>query len=584
MSLTTTATDDEDGHGEDEEEEEEEDENERTSTSKSGGGGSEKGGEPKKKGKSTKAKWKKIKNAVGVSKEVTSATMRRAQLRIGILEKQPQERTREEVLVLEELMLRIKFLEQLARPSRLEICRVASYKQLETGNVLFQQGDAGDAFYIVLSGSVSVSVRDPNTGIEMVVASCMTGQCFGELALQDPSSKRAATVATREPTEFLVVYSEDYNRILKHLISDELNEKLNFLLHVPVFRDVPTQNMQALASVLTTRTFTRGKVIAKQGSESDELFLIKRGCCRLVKEVKLDKRGHKEVCTLRRQVLGGGLNTLCDNLRLPPISGDPLYFEQPHRKVQARLRRVEKEASVASLNSPARTSFGAGLLATPRADRGDGDADVDGGGEAASAVPSRVPSFSEAAESSSRHVPTFVSTGFPQGDNTGSLTDRTTGRSTNRRRPSNLPTLPSALSKDVSYVSDTKGDPWLEHEISFATPGRKPRVFLELGLLRMHDYFGEVGHGNRSFRSSSVVADGIVECYVLNKWDFQRRLTEETVSIINQNMMAYKDDEEIRREFSRSVKWLRYKQRILRETTVDFKGEKRRQAFSSLMK
>ena len=80
VSLTTTATDDEDGHGEDEEEEE--DENERTSTSKSGGGGSEKGGEPKKKGKSTKAKWKKIKNAVGVSKEVTSATMRRAQLRI----------------------------------------------------------------------------------------------------------------------------------------------------------------------------------------------------------------------------------------------------------------------------------------------------------------------------------------------------------------------------------------------------------------------------------------------------------------------------------------------------------------------
>ena len=143
-SLTTTATDDEDGHDKDEEEEEE-DENERTSTSKSGGGGSEKGGEPKKKGKSTKAKWKKIKNAVGVSKEVTSATMRRAQLRIGILEKQPQERTREEVLVLEELMLRIKFLEQLARPSRLEICRVASYKQLETGNVLFQQGDAGDA-------------------------------------------------------------------------------------------------------------------------------------------------------------------------------------------------------------------------------------------------------------------------------------------------------------------------------------------------------------------------------------------------------------------------------------------------------
>ena len=231
MSLTTTATDDEDGHDEDEEEEEEEEgENERPSTSKSGGGGSEKGGEPKKKGKSTKAKWKKIKNAVGVSKEVTSATMRRAQLRIGILEKQPQDRTREEVLVLEELMLRIKFLEQLARPSRLEICRVASYKQLETGNVLFRQGDAGDAFYIVLSGSVSVSVRDPNTGVEMVVASCMTGQCFGELALLY-DQPRAATVVAATACVCATLERDAFERLLgpvQHILTRDAANYANY--------------------------------------------------------------------------------------------------------------------------------------------------------------------------------------------------------------------------------------------------------------------------------------------------------------------------------------------------------------------
>ena len=148
-----------------------------------------------------------------------------------------------------------------------------------------------------------------------------------------------------------------------------------------------------------------------------------------------------------------------------------------------------------------------------------------------------------------------------------------------RRRQSVLPSLPSAIKKEPSYVTDVKGDPFISHELSYAKMGRKPRCFLELGHLHVHDYFGEVGHGTRSFRSSSVIANGIVECFVLNKWDFQRRLTEETVAIINQNMKAYRDDEEIRKEFSKSIKWLRYKQRVLRDATLDFKGTKRREAF-----
>src|SRR5262249_1469929 len=60
-------------------------------------------------------------------------------------------------------------------------------------------GDAPDALYLILEGSVSVLKEDDN-GREIVLAYLNPGEFFGEMCLFREQSSRTAAVRTRSPT------------------------------------------------------------------------------------------------------------------------------------------------------------------------------------------------------------------------------------------------------------------------------------------------------------------------------------------------------------------------------------------------
>ncbi|HWS47964.1 MAG TPA: cyclic nucleotide-binding domain-containing protein [Acidimicrobiia bacterium] len=64
--------------------------------------------------------------------------------------------------------------------------------EYESGQVVFEEGDAGDVMYAVVDGAVDLS-RD-GVPIETVV----DGGIFGELALIDASARGATAVASRD--------------------------------------------------------------------------------------------------------------------------------------------------------------------------------------------------------------------------------------------------------------------------------------------------------------------------------------------------------------------------------------------------
>ena len=69
---------------------------------------------------------------------------------------------------------------------QLEILRKAmSVAKFEPGECVFNQGDAGDMFYIVTSGEAAVLRADPEDleGDEEELATLTEGACFGERAL-----------------------------------------------------------------------------------------------------------------------------------------------------------------------------------------------------------------------------------------------------------------------------------------------------------------------------------------------------------------------------------------------------------------
>jgi diguanylate cyclase (GGDEF)-like protein len=92
------------------------------------------------------------------------------------------------------------------------------YKQMNnekfvTGESLFKEGDAGDIMYIVLSGSVSISVNTPDGKI-LEIAEISEGNFFGEMSMFD-RAVRSATCSTKCDTSVLSLKADDFYNFIK---------------------------------------------------------------------------------------------------------------------------------------------------------------------------------------------------------------------------------------------------------------------------------------------------------------------------------------------------------------------------------
>ncbi|WP_455382790.1 Crp/Fnr family transcriptional regulator [Salinispira pacifica] len=67
------------------------------------------------------------------------------------------------------------------------------------------------------------------------------------------------------------------------------------LQSVPLFADLSTHNIRALAKSCTERTFAKGEVIVRQGNPGVGLFIIIRGKVKIVKQ--LDEDSQIEIAT-----------------------------------------------------------------------------------------------------------------------------------------------------------------------------------------------------------------------------------------------------------------------------------------------
>ena len=76
-------------------------------------------------------------------------------------------------------------------------------RRFRRNEVLFHQGDPGDALFVVTRGAVKISLPNEE-GDEAIIATIREGEFFGELALLD-GAPRSATATALEPVETLVL-------------------------------------------------------------------------------------------------------------------------------------------------------------------------------------------------------------------------------------------------------------------------------------------------------------------------------------------------------------------------------------------
>ncbi len=99
------------------------------------------------------------------------------------------------------------FLSEASEGLRSMLSAQASEIELDRGEVLFEQGDEGEALYALISGTLEVSFL-AMSGRKLALSLMRPGEVFGEIALFD-NGPRTATVTAAEPSRILRVRHKD---------------------------------------------------------------------------------------------------------------------------------------------------------------------------------------------------------------------------------------------------------------------------------------------------------------------------------------------------------------------------------------
>jgi CRP-like cAMP-binding protein len=221
----------------------------------------------------------------------------------------------------------------------LAVAKITQPVALNDGSILFQQGDRGDAMYLICRGSMSVQVH----GMEVIRLG--VGDCIGEMSILDNRPRSASCIAAEE-TELLKITAREFEIIMtsqtsvmfavlrtlaerlrhqtRYGIGREatqriqrnrsaktfpqtpqpepwpsvvpayhqsrntfataserelygLLERISFLKKVSLFQEIPEEHLVSLAKLMQPVTLQEEKTLFDQGDPGDAMYLICQG-------------------------------------------------------------------------------------------------------------------------------------------------------------------------------------------------------------------------------------------------------------------------------------------------------------------
>ena len=206
------------------------------------------------------------------------------------------------------------FIKNVSKQVRIKLWSVVYSAHLNSDDVLFWQGDVGNAFYILLKGCVKVYVNENIEGsgsgaaerahsmvmtlksdsgsgddsddsegeivdLGVEVATLMPGQRFGEMALIGAAgSRRAASIicAHEEESHLLVVPEAYYKQLLMEMDQQKngVVQKLQLMHEISFFQHLSTAPFNRIAYSAGLESHVARKVIARKGEEIQSIFFV----------------------------------------------------------------------------------------------------------------------------------------------------------------------------------------------------------------------------------------------------------------------------------------------------------------------
>ncbi|KAK4686892.1 cAMP-dependent protein kinase regulator, partial [Tremellales sp. Uapishka_1] len=172
---------------------------------------------------------------------------------------------------------------------------------IPAGEMIIEQGAAGDYFYVVESGKLDVYVKkdgqllDPEKGDRQLlgrkVHTCVEGNSFGELALMH-NAPRAASIVSLTPCTLWALDRVSFRTILLDHTSRKRRLYESFLSTVSILSSLQPYERAKIADVLESQTFQEGEDVITEGDAGEEFFLIESG---IALAIKRDANGKETV-------------------------------------------------------------------------------------------------------------------------------------------------------------------------------------------------------------------------------------------------------------------------------------------------
>lgn len=138
-----------------------------------------------------------------------------------VLRKPPSERTADDLELIYEELMHIKALSHLSTMVKKELASVLMFEaHFHAQTTLFNQGDEGKSWYIILKGKVNVKIYGKG-----IVSTLGEGDDFGKLALVNDAPRAATIVLDQDNCHFLRVDKHNFNRILRDVEANTVRLK-----------------------------------------------------------------------------------------------------------------------------------------------------------------------------------------------------------------------------------------------------------------------------------------------------------------------------------------------------------------------
>ncbi|EAR87410.2 cyclic nucleotide-binding domain protein (macronuclear) [Tetrahymena thermophila SB210] len=161
--------------------------------------------------------------------------------------------------------------------------RYLRYEDRAADQIVFEQGERGTRFYIILQGSVHILIRLPEKGNvnkfkQQKINTIHAGKAFGEVALMNDNTTRTATIKAAEFCRFAYLEKEDFKSIIGSKAVEQINQRYNFIKDYSFFDEFAYREIITFSYHFNEMNFKRGEIVYDIfDSKIDDIYFVKEG-------------------------------------------------------------------------------------------------------------------------------------------------------------------------------------------------------------------------------------------------------------------------------------------------------------------